>query len=1019
MQRGGSRFCATAGRPVDTRSRGSATLPLAIGLMFFAQVSLAADTPDRKAILSSFELHPDFQIELVASEPQVFSPVDVEFDERGRPFVMEMLGYPFPNDPGRIVVLDDKDGDGVYETRKVFAEGFAMANSLLPYNGGLLVISPPDILFLKDTNGDDVADVREVVLTGLAVGNPEDSVNGLSYGLDNWIYATNGGNSGILQWPDGGESLPLRADDFRFDPRHKRFERTGRAAQGFEMTFDPWGRSFSTNHTGPLYHRVFPGSYLEGLPQPRGGTLKALPDDIENGLVRIYPIGEQVTRVNHPEQSGYFSGACSPRFYGGGAFGPGFDTSIFVCDVVLNLIHRRILEPAGASFVARRDDRTKAEFLASTDRAFRPVNLSIAPDGSLWVVDMHRVIIEHPEWIPDEIEKTLDLNAGKNHGRLFRITPKSGLPRVRPNFRPEKIEDVVAALEQPNQWWRNTAQRLLVEWNDGKSVALLEKLARESSVPVARAHALWTLENLGELDDETVRKALYNPIAEVREQALRLSEQRLNRSPDLLNAASQCDRDPAPRVRMWSALVLSRIAPPPLGSDPGKDLASRALYSMIPLFSPDQFSRLALLPGLLRTPYPSLSLALYRGNGHEPRDTGWPEMIGLLAEGAAPRLSANETIGLLHTAAQRATETPENVRALIAGLATGLESHQSARGGSSDQKAVADALAPLLSADSLPLLRESWRLARALHLDRVPGQEEALQRADAAVRDATLPPDTRFQNLRIVEFAPFPARAELLYALLDTREPRELQREAIQQLQREGTNEVAGRLIAMWRLLGPETRPIAGDTLLYKRGNHPLLLSALEDSTISLGEMNFHLERRRALLHSGDPEVVRRAEALFSDAGVVTRKDAIEKMKPALDLTGSPAKGKEVFTTLCIRCHTKGTAGGDIGPNLTEIYRKSRETLLHDILDPNAAAEVKYIAYTIERMNGEIVSGLIAEETDATVTIRDANGVRTMVPRGDINEMLSGGLSLMPEELETGLDPQALADLLAYLQERE
>ncbi len=114
-----------------------------------------------------------------------------------------------------------------------------------------------------------------------------------------------------------------------------------------------------------------------------------------------------------------------------------------------------------------------------------------------------------------------------------------------------------------------------------------------------------------------------------------------------------------------------------------------------------------------------------------------------------------------------------------------------------------------------------------------------------------------------------------------------------------------------------------------------------------------------------------------------------------------------------------GGEGGDLGPNLTEIYRKSRETLLHDILDPNAAADTKYIAYTIERKNGEIVSGLIAEENDDAVTIRDANGVRTAVPRGDINEMISGGLSLMPEELETGLEPQALADLLAYLQERK
>jgi putative heme-binding domain-containing protein len=142
-------------------------------------------------------------------------------------------------------------------------------------------------------------------------------------------------------------------------------------------------------------------------------------------------------------------------------------------------------------------------------------------------------------------------------------------------------------------------------------------------------------------------------------------------------------------------------------------------------------------------------------------------------------------------------------------------------------------------------------------------------------------------------------------------------------------------------------------------------------------------------------------------------------MRPALTLEGDPVRGKQVFADTCMRCHRMGNEGGDLAPNLTEIYRKSRETLMHDILDPNAAVDARYVSYTIERSNGELVSGIIDEETDAAVTIRDANGVRTTVPRGDIRDFISGGLSLMPEELESGLDHQAMADLLAYLQERK
>jgi putative membrane-bound dehydrogenase-like protein len=1024
------RLCEERSDEATSSSRSLRLFAICAFLLVRALPGFSAETPNPNTILSTFEIHPDFQIELAASEPQVFSPVDVEFDERGRPFVMEMLGYPFPNDPGRIVVLDDKDGDGVYETRTVFADGFAMANSLLPYNGGLLVISPPDILFLKDTNGDDVADVREVVMTGLAVANPEDSVNGLSYGLDNWIYAANGGNSGTLRWPDGGEPLELRADDFRFHLGYwQYYERTGRSAQGFEMSFDPWGRPFTANHTGPLYHRVFPGRYIEWLPEPRGGTLKALPDDVENGLVRIYPIGEQATRLNHPEQSGYFSGACSPKFYGGGAFGPGFDNSIFVCDVVLNLVHRRILEPAGTSFIARRDDRPKAEFLASTDRAFRPVNLTVAPDGSLWVVDMHRVVIEHPEWIPEELQKNLDLNAGKNQGRLFRIVPKSGLPRVKPDFRRDNIEGAVAALENPNQWWRTTAQRLLVQWADRDSVPLLEKLL-QSKNPLARAHALWTLQGLGALRLNEVISGLDDPDAGVREQALQLA------APGEFTRDFNSDRElcaalvgrtltqishPLPietskRVRMWLALALSQYMV--VDND---DLAARqaGFDNIVRIDAGDPYLDLAMLPGLMMHPAANLYAMLSRARAtRPPAEADSTRLLESLAQAGVNRLDRAQRIQLM-TATAEPGLNEDTVVAVLRGFAVGIESMTGGAAVPDDWMRMSDALAPLFKLKSLPALRQAWRLARALHLQRVPGQDEALRHAETVVRDPSSAPDARVQNLQILEFAPFTQRAELLYAMLDTRRPRELQREAIQQLQREGTYDVAERLIAMWRQLGPNTRPAAGDTLLYKRANNGLLLTALETSTISLGEMDFHLERRRVLLHSKDPEIVRRAEALFSDAGVVTRKDAIEKMKPALKLDGNPAHGKEIFTNLCAKCHRMGNDGGDIGPNLTEIYRKSRETLMHDILDPNAAADTKYIAYTIERKNGEIVSGLIAEETDAAVTLRDANGVGTVVTRGDIKEMISGGLSLMPEELESGLDAQAMADLLAYLQERK
>ncbi len=196
-------------------------------------------------LLDSFQIHPDFEIALVAKEPVVLDPIDMEFDEHGRAFVVEMPGYPFMEEKGRVILLEDKNRDGVYDQRHVFCEGLNFADAILPYRGGLLVAAPPDLVFIKDTNGDNVADVREVWLTGFAVENPQHNFNGLTHGLDNWIYGANGGNSGNVYWPgDSLHRIPLRDDDFRMNFDVRKFERIGVSAGGYGFAFDEWGRIY-------------------------------------------------------------------------------------------------------------------------------------------------------------------------------------------------------------------------------------------------------------------------------------------------------------------------------------------------------------------------------------------------------------------------------------------------------------------------------------------------------------------------------------------------------------------------------------------------------------------------------------------------------------------------------------------------------------------------------------------------------------------------------------------------------
>jgi putative membrane-bound dehydrogenase-like protein len=495
------------------------------------------DTPDTPA---GFEIESGFNLELVASEPLIKDPVDLEFNEKGDALVLEMPGYPFGEQQSRIVVLKDNNKDGIYDDHQVFAENLQLATSILPYKDGVLVAAPPYLLYVKDANRDYKVDAVDTLMGGFLTGNLQHNYNGLTYGLDNWIYAANGGNSGKpYWWGDEANAVDMRGQDVRFKFEEKIMERVGRSSGGFGLAMDEFGRFYETHNLRHISQLVFPGRYMENIRLMIDHPLVNVSDHEENGLGRIYPIGEQESRVNHPEQSGYFSGGCGITYYGGGAFGPEYDNTVWVTDVVLNLVHVDKIKPDGAAFAASRIQEQK-EFLASTDRAFRPVNMAVGPDGSMHVIDMYRKVIEHPEWIPDELEKDMDLNAGKDKGRIYRITKTARKSEQFDAKEFESPEGLIGKLSDVNQWIRMTAHRLLMdqELNDEQ----LEKLAGllSSETPLARLHAMWILESKGKLSEAQLLKALDDQSEGIRENALVVAESKLHGTKNLCANASHC-----------------------------------------------------------------------------------------------------------------------------------------------------------------------------------------------------------------------------------------------------------------------------------------------------------------------------------------------------------------------------------------------------------------------------------------------------------------------------------------------
>jgi putative heme-binding domain-containing protein len=321
----------------------------------------------------------------------------------------------------------------------------------------------------------------------------------------------------------------------------------------------------------------------------------------------------------------------------------------------------------------------------------------------------------------------------------------------------------------------------------------------------------------------------------------------------------------------------------------------------------------------------------------------------------------------------------------------------------------------MTQSNSLPVVHAVWRVKNVLGLKPTASELQLLQQARAVASNLSEPTARRLEYLALLEFADFPQREATLYQLLDTKNPKDVQLSAMAQLSRARHPSIGRKLLAKWKNLGPEARTQAGDILLYRTENHDLLLTALEKKEITLGELNFHLERLRTLLFWSDAKTQRRARALFSDAGVVTRKEAIEKMRPALALPGDPQKGREVYRELCAKCHRVGDDGEEVGPNLTEIFRKSAESLLQEIVDPNAAVETKYLSHVIRTTDGDLITGIVVGETDTDVTIGGEGGVRQTVRRLQIAEMSATGISLMPEQLEEGMTLQMTANLLAFL----
>jgi putative membrane-bound dehydrogenase-like protein len=697
--------------------------------------------------LKTVKVRPGFRVELVAAEPLIRSPVALDFDEDGRLFVVE---YPEYNQDlakvknlGRVRMLEDTDGDGRFDKATTVVDKLNAPTAVACYGGGLYVGAVPDILYCKGGTRRPVYTGFDRDLAGEAM------LNSLRWGLDNRFHMSTSLAGGNVRLADRKDVKPVsvRNRGFLFDPRTGWFELTSCGGQ-HGMCLDDWGRKFVCSNSEPLNLVMYDGRYLDRNPflaAPRA-DVNIAPDGANTKLKRLSPPEPwRVLRtrlrwqgvVPGPKEggqaTGFFTSATGVTVYRGDAWPAKYRGSILVGEVASNLVYRAELRPKGVGLVAKRAD-PDAEFLASSDIWFRPVQFANGPDGCLYVLDFYRELIETVVSIPPEITKHLDPASGMDRGRIYRIVPEGFKQPPIPKLSKATTAELVALLEHPNGWHRDTASRLLYQRQDRAAVPELKKLAAESNSPLGRMHALYALSGLQALEVAQVSQALKDPEPRVREHAIRLAEAFVSNA-DVQKRYDQLTDDPDLLVRYQLAFSLGQLP----GAGPNRSLAKLLVRD-----GADPWFRLAILSSL---------------NGRAG------DVFSLLAADreyrkTAPGRSFLEAVGTLIGAANRKPEVAAVVRAVES-----LPAHEAA---------LARGLVRSL-------------MSRGNPLDKVGGKTGAvvadmLKEARQVAADEKRGVAQRVSAIRTLRMVPFAEVRPLFGELLKLRQPPQVQTAALQAL---------------------------------------------------------------------------------------------------------------------------------------------------------------------------------------------------------------------------------------------
>ncbi|MFM7168863.1 MAG: PVC-type heme-binding CxxCH protein [Planctomycetaceae bacterium] len=970
--------------------------------------------------LHSFQLQQNFQLQLVAAEPLTTDPVAAAFDEDGRLFVVEMNDYPYTDKStdqpgverttdlpiGKIRLLSDDNDDGVFDRSTIFARDLSWPTGVVVWKDGIFVAAAPDLWWLRDADHDGVAEIRQRILTGFRKLNVQAVANNLLWTLDHQICGAGGTNGGLLSGsaldPHSPSPLSMSRHDFQFSPLGPphHFQLLSGGAR-FGNTTDDWGNRFICNIRNPVQHVLLPLEHLSRNPHFNPGS--PLHDVAASGdqlpVYRTSPpepwriinaarlTGQGDPRMPRSEKNaaGYLTSACGVTVYRGDAWPPEFRSQVLLSDVAANLVHRQQLTPAGPTFSSQRLDQN-CEFITSTDNWFRPVNFVHAPDGTLWLLDMYRETIEHPWSMPADLKAMLDLERGRDRGRIYRIAPPHFKRRSTPKLSQATTTELVRLLEHPNAWHRDTAARLLFQQQDPATPALLLQLLRQSPKPQARLQALSTLAATVAATPATATPTLTNQLhdavlqllddqtPQVRRGALRIAA--LHSLSDLpLAVARSIREDSDPAVLFEAALHLHQL------TSLQRDMLLRTLLKRT---ATDPWIRTAALCSAHDHELLRLLETLL-----QPQVRTDPAQQPLLLQ-LAGIVGARNQAAELRILAQALSNLPEQERSsarfseLLAALDDGLRRSRSS-------------------------LAAAWQeQPAALDFTR-----SIVRTAGNTALDTALPAEQRTAAVRLLTLNPQPELLPQLLELAGTTQPDSVRLAALKLLPARLDQAAAAQLAADCPRSTTSLQHEIIECLCSSEIGTKELLQAIATGTIPASRIT--PIRRSLLLKHAQTTIRTQAEQLLGDSRTTPRSEIVAAWQDTLKLSPDSQQGRAVFQRECSSCHKLGTLGTDVGPSLLTVRHRTPAELLTHILDPNREVGPDFLQFVAVTHSGQTSTGILTAETSSALTLRRSGNQQDTINRSDIAELQSAGISLMPEGFELKLNRQELASLIHFI----